>query len=89
MESLQCLIAREINIADNPPPFLFVSAGVTWYIGCGMRKRYNYILKRPFFTRFAVLPYTLPQETSENIGTDLAEAMNEKSLWGTGREVKQ
>ena len=34
---------------------------------CSPHKRYNFILKRPFFTRFAWIPCRAPHETSENI----------------------
>ena len=56
---------------------------------CGPRKRYNFILKRLFVTRFALIPCRAPHETSENIYTDLADAMEKQSLSGAGCDVKQ
>ena len=55
----------------------------------GPFKCYNFILKCPFFTTFALIPWRAPRETSENKDTDLANAMEMQSLWRTGCEVKQ
>ena len=37
-----------------------------------------------FFYRFALTPCRAPRETSENIDTDLGDAMDRQSLWGIG-----
>ena len=42
----------------------------------GSHKCYNFILKRLFFTRFASIPCRAPRETSKNIDTALADAMD-------------
>jgi len=76
----QSSIAHEINIAGNPPRCLLICAHVTWYIVRGPRKRYNFILKRPFFTRFALILCRAPRETSKNINTDLAGDMDKATL---------
>ena len=49
----------------------------------------TFVLKRPFFTRFALIPCRALCETSENIDTDMADAMDRQSLWETGHDVKQ
>ena len=53
----------------------------------GPCKHNNFILKRPFFTRFALSHHGAHRKISENIDIDLADAMDRQSLWGTGREV--
>ena len=53
------------------------------------RKRYNFILKRLFFTRFALIPWRARRETCKNIDTDLADALDKQSLWETEHEVEQ
>jgi len=42
-----------------------------------------------FITRFALIPRGAHRETSENIDTDLADALDRQSLWGTECEVLQ
>ena len=53
-----------------------------------MRKRYNFFLNVCFFTRFALIPCRVPCETSENIDTDLADAMDRHSLWVNSTQDK-
>ena len=42
----------------------------------GPCKRYNFILKRTFFTIFALIPPQASRKTSEYIDTDLADALD-------------
>ena len=44
-----------------------------------------FFFKHRFFTRFALIPCSASRETSENVDTDLAYAMDRQSLWRTGR----
>ena len=50
----------------------------------GPRKRYHGVFSDVrfffFFTRFALTPCRAPRETSENIDTDLGDAMDGQSL---------
>ena len=48
----------------------------------GARKRYNLVIKCPFFTRFPLIPSKAPRETPKNIDTDLSDAMDKQTLWG-------
>ena len=44
----------------------------------GPRKRYNFILEHPFFTRFALITSRAPRDTSENIVTDLEVPLGDR-----------
>ena len=55
----------------------------------GLHKLYNFILKRLFVTRFALIPWRAPRKTSKNIDIDLADAMDRQPLWGKERGVLQ
>ena len=77
-----------MNIAENPPVCLLVCARVTWYIGWWSVQTLSLCFFSDvcffFFYRFALTPCGAPHETSENIDTDLGDAMDRQSLWGTG-----